>query len=393
MSWLGSMSPLGSHAWDRTGDRSAWLWLPVLFLLCGFRLSFGPVALELTGLWLPIAAWLGARHGRTGACIVAVAGLPLLIRVAFSGLLTANDVGLYVAALLVCRLFGQSAYRADCLAAGRLSSPALTILLLVLPVTVSYALNLGPLALGATWQLWTYVMLVLLVIGLGDIALRPVLLLLLVACIAGTALAAFEATPSFAGFRIGYVLTGMSSLVTGAVALWLGRAMRRRLGRTAGGIAFPGATAMAVLALLLFVASGVELRVLDAWWARLYFGDALANAMLLFACGVAWGGRGAAIGLLAWAVATALPLALWLGTSPAAMFQPLAWGGFTLRGPPGLVGTSYALGPGVSIAPLEPLYAVFGWLTARALPALPAPAAAKADLPPPLRYRRIDRFV
>jgi hypothetical protein len=382
---------IGADAWDRRGNASAWFWLPVLLVLCGFKLYAGPITLGLPGLWLPLAAWLGARHGRTGFLVVAAAGLPLVVSVSYASVATAGNLGLYVAALLVCRLYGQSRYLGDCLGASQLPPRALAFLFLVLPVAIGWYLRLGPLQVGASWMLSTYLMLVLLTIGLGGIAPRPVLLLLAVASIAGAAFAAIR-LPSFNGFHLGYILDGPSDIVTGLLALWLGRAIRWHIG-AADGVAYPGATAMAVLAALLFVASGIELREIADWRLGWQFGSPFGNAILLFGCGLVMGGRGALIGLLAWAAAAALPCAILLAGPSQGMFQQPGWGGFVLYGPPSMVGTSYALGPNVSIAPLEPVYALFGWLTARAIGGGAGTVTPSGAVPPPLRYRRIDRYL
>ena len=130
-----------------------WVLSPVFAIALGCSASFSPpsfnmdVRLALGELALPFAAWIGSRYGQSGFRFMAVILLPILIGVKvnlFEGIYTIGLggplLGTYIAALLICRLFGERRYREACLRADRIDARA--VLFVTFTLLCQVGLNL-----------------------------------------------------------------------------------------------------------------------------------------------------------------------------------------------------------------------------------------------------------
>jgi hypothetical protein len=372
-----------------------WRLVLCLFVLLGLGYEIGPLSVTLYVLWLPAAAWLGWRYGERGVAIIAVAGLPLLIGITVEGFFTANWVGLYVAALIICRLVALSSYREGCLAAERVTWRMLAFLFLALSSDAYFQYGGGDPSLDLSTGLGPYLWLLLLVLGLSAAPLRPVLACLILAAVAGLLLRILGAQlPSLAGFGVAYRIAGLQEIATGAAALLAGRLLRRAL---VGGEPLPaglsGKGTLLALLLLSLLLSMLELRVpalADGRTVSLRFSTGAATAFLLFACGLAGGGRIAALASLVWLAACLVLPPLLAELHPAGTYEALRFGPFFVSSPRVFISTSLVIAPGLAIALLDPLFALFGWRLGRQLAGRVVPAPASAALPPPFRFRFLD---
>jgi hypothetical protein len=131
-----------SIAWNTTQSAAGlWVLSPLLTIALCFGASFSPppgnvsaVRLGIGELALPFAAWIGSQYGQSGFRLLAVIFLPILIGMRqdlFDGLysvgLAGPSLGTYVAALVICRFFGEQRYREACLRADRIDATALIL--------------------------------------------------------------------------------------------------------------------------------------------------------------------------------------------------------------------------------------------------------------------------
>lgn len=394
-----------SSAAPPAGGRLVWGLIPPLFLLLGFDWRIGPLAISLSGLWLPLAAWFG-RYGARGVTVVAVAGLPLLVGIRAGSLLsTAGWLGLYIAAIIVCRLVALDPYRRACLAADIVTRRMLAFLFLAVGCDVFFQLGYD-VSLDLSTSFSVYLWLLLVVLGLSAAPLRAVLLCLALAAVAGFLVRLLGAQmPSIAGFGIGYGIAAPHHVATGCAAILVGRLLRHAIAPGASGPPVPyGLAAIGPLLALLLLALalsmvefGIPTLAGGGGTFSLLFSTGATTALLLFACGLVGGGRGAALASAIWlAACVALPLAvaeIW----PAGQFQPIHAGPAQIFSPRVFVGTTLDVAPGMSIALFDLVFALLGWRIARQLscradgdrlqPATPAPAT----IPPPFRFRYVDR--
>jgi hypothetical protein len=199
-----------------------------LIVVSAVGIAVGPFTIGFADLVLPLAAWLGARRGPMAVRIVALAALPLIVDVSFGSFSLPGRAGLYAAAVIVCRLYGDARYRGECLSADRLDRRALAFLFLALACAVGYQLNFGDLRIWLGFTPYDLFYLLLFVIGLSRAPFRGVVVALAVASILGIVLAALAAEPLMGGFRVWYE-PGSRTFLTGLIILWCGRLVGARL--------------------------------------------------------------------------------------------------------------------------------------------------------------------
>ena len=145
-------------------EKLPWPWIPALWLLA-FDWYLGPFSFTPLFLIVPLAALLGARHGRRALSLVALGALPLLLpRVSFGpiGVGAAPDV--YAVALAVCALVVNERPLTE--RAPRFGAGTFAAALVVLPMTMSlWGTELGALRISAVFGLTGLFWLLLFLLG------------------------------------------------------------------------------------------------------------------------------------------------------------------------------------------------------------------------------------
>jgi hypothetical protein len=363
-------------SWDVVGSRGSFVAWPLLAALLSISYRFDGLVIDLSPLWPVAAAYLGSRLGRRGFQLVALAASPLLISADFPfasptsytdfNVSTAGNPGLYVAALIVCRLFGQAAYRAGCLAADRMAVRNGAFLFVVLATSIAWS----PRGLASHFMLQykpeAYFWLVFLLIGMSAIRLRDVVGLLVVAATVGSALQLGDVGLTLTETPLRYAPILPRDVVTGMIVLWCGRLIRDRLlgshdAASRLQVARSGAP-IAILSprwtsILLPLALGLTIlaSVLGSPVAPV---DGTTGAVLLFTCGVVGGARAAGRAIAVYIAASLLVYAVtyWTGGPILELHLNLGYGSF---------GSYVKSGLFRGHVPLDAVFAVFGWLVHR----------------------------
>jgi hypothetical protein len=423
------------YAWGTSGNRWIWALVPFLWSFFCISYSFGSADFSLDYLLIPVAAWLGARHGEIGWRVLTVGTLPQLVMIGFGHFtIGANPPALFIALQVICRLFGQRDYQLDCLRADRMTKRQKLYMFVVLAVYIDWVgsvgwVNLGPIGT----QLSLYVSLIFLMLGMSKIPLRS-----FVAPFACIAVLSFLATSFYmpdltigfariGGFKIGLIYAGYFHRSTSfalecLLMYFVGTVIRARLAQRQ---ALPSSTIvlLSVLTLLVYTSAGLaisyEIITEDGTWfgPTLEFGTSLGGAALLFVAGAASGAWGALLAIAAWCLANlGIPYALDKVFLPGAGLID-SWSLYqaeyravelTILADFGssLVGTNLKVGPGWAIGPVDLLFAAFGWRVHRALlrqpeerateeVAIARAGAHRCGLPtdlPSLRVCYMDRF-
>ena len=158
-------------AWDVSGRPWIWLFAPGLLALLSYRYHVSDWSLVLDILCVPVAIWLGARHGRTGFWVCAVGFFPLLAEIPLGDVSSSGWIGGYFASLLACRYAGSSEFRCACFSARRLSRQQIAFLAIGFCFMVSFTTELNASDLRADTFLYFYVLAVVFLIGTSRIGL------------------------------------------------------------------------------------------------------------------------------------------------------------------------------------------------------------------------------
>ena len=324
-------------AWDVSGRRWIWLCVPVLWVLLSCTYNWAEWRLALDFLCVPVAIWLGARHGRTGFWVCAVGFIPLLAELLVGYVSSSGWIGGYFASLLACRYAGSSEFRRACFSARRLSRQQITLLAIGFCFLVSISSNMGATGFGIDNYLGFYVLAIVFLIGTSRIDLAEfigpvaaVWLLLFATMLFRSEefqfadLGPLSFVPAFPG--VGYMVS-----VLGFFAL--GRLFRRWIASPREGVALVAPLAVVCFVVMILYHFGVAGRQEVGPDVSFVFridpiGYSLAWA-LIFALGVIGGGRGvlAAIGVLA-AVKVGIPVAV--NVLPLSGVLPVAANGWTV---------------------------------------------------------------
>jgi hypothetical protein len=405
-----------AHPWARDGNVWTYALVPPLFLFLGIGFSVGPFNASLQELWIPVAAWLGARHGRRGLRVVLIAGVPLLLGIRFFGFYTLGAIGSYVAAILACRLSGQPRYREEAIAAGEVTPRMLAFLFFAVAIDFGYGIDLSPLDLFVWTSFAAYFWMLLIVIGMSDARLGRLLGCLVIAAAIGFFVPYLGAqSPRVAGCSADYWISGPDAIFTAMASLLVGRLLRRRLQASPGdrgpiagfaaaqrilaGSPFECFTSLLLLLGLSLAGSMISLEfpsfLPSPAEGFVTLSSATATALLLFACGLVGGTRGALLATALWlAACIALPLLIAPPEIPG-----INAGLLRINSPQVYVQTTVQIAPSMSLALLDPIFALLGCLVGKRLAARPHEAmvpvvdrsgATRPSIPPPFRFQRMD---
>ncbi|MCP5153351.1 MAG: hypothetical protein H6983_04230 [Ectothiorhodospiraceae bacterium] len=222
-----------SPAWGESAPPPRWA-VPLLWLV-GLTVSVRiGVSAELYPAlaYLPAAAWLGARHGMRARRALIVGLIPAFVWFHFAladslriGL--AGNIGIAIAALLVLRVAADEQYRQRILEADTLGARAMVFLLLVLGTRVSLSEAIGPFQAGFYYDPTYLMATVLFLLGLTRVRLRPIVVALAVATLAGLVITSLDLRPPDLGpLRVRYDLYRLDHLASQAMVLGCGRLLR-----------------------------------------------------------------------------------------------------------------------------------------------------------------------
>ena len=409
------------YAWDVQGRWWVWSYLPLLWACC-MQYRFGAAAASFDYLLFPFAAWLGARHGARGHHVLCVGTLSLFILVSVGGLSVgvSEGIGLFFALQLVSRLFGQSGFRIDCMAANTISRRQLAYLFIILFVYVDWAGAFAGVDFWLSTKLDFYVLFLFLVLGMSKIPFRQILPAYLFIFCLSYLVSSFSASfmfPRIDGFKINVGYGGLDSLLE-CLTLYVSGVWLRRytLGRQQ--ISMRNLATIYLLIFSIYVTSGISISYgvsTDSsvrFNPEISFGTGFSGAALLFVVGAVGGGRAALVACLLWIlVHVAGPSAII--DLQSSLYLERTWTlqkfgelSFNWTGASSLIGTYISMAPGWVLGPLDPLFALFGWLVHRGVRrqsrsvASREAAVARArggwfgpiDLPP-LRVLYLDRIL
>lgn len=388
--------PSSDYPWEAEGK--AWIWslVPLIWIFICCRYGFGPANFGFDYLSVPLAAWLGYRHGRRGLRVLTVGTVPLLVGIEFAGLSVGmanlGPPALFFALQLICRLFGQREYRLDCLRADWISNRQKAYLFVILAVYADFVVSVVGIDFTISTQLSDYVAIIFLIIGMSSIKFRNIALPLFLIVSLSFLVNSFQSPsmfPRLGGFSVDFLFGGHDYYTSNLVLLidlfamfFVGRILREF-------IAKPNVANRTMLVRVLVLMTILGMIIGVAFDYSRYFdggmifelnlglGSAVSVVALMFAAGLLGGGRGASLACACWAlVYIALPLLLIFvfpgdgraGQSILGISQ-LSNAEIEIRWYSGsnLVSLDYGLFPGWSIGPLDLLFAVFGWRVHRAL--------------------------
>ena len=158
-------------AWDVSGSRWIWLCGPGLLVPLSYTYNVSDWRLALEFLCVPVAIWLGARHGRTGFWVCAVGFLPLLAEIQVEVVSSSGWIGGYFASLLACRYAGSSEFRRACFSARRLSQQQMAFLVIGFCFMVGISNDMDMPGFRVDTYLYFYVLAVVFLIGTSRIGL------------------------------------------------------------------------------------------------------------------------------------------------------------------------------------------------------------------------------
>ena len=223
-------------------------------LLCTLSLSLAPqILFSLPLLALPVAALLGARHGRAALAPVALMLAPMLIPVSLGPSYFAGTTGLWLTALLTARVAGDATLRRAVLAAD---VPPSTLRLMAVLFLLPWYMSISSGLLQPTLDLWFLLMALLLAIGMGRAPLRTVTRWIVGVWAAGVVLRALGFPLSFGPIRIGFNFSSPADLLTALMVLHGPRILRG-----SGPMSFRGLTERSGQLLLVFFIATLLARV------------------------------------------------------------------------------------------------------------------------------------
>lgn len=129
--------------------RSAPLALAVLALACSFEYPSGLIpilggGLDPSNCLIPLGAWLGHRYGRHGLYVLAAGALPVFLGLTLAhDIRSAGDQGVYIVALLVCRLCYDTELLKRYLVASVLTRAHIALLFLGLTTVITFSMPVG----------------------------------------------------------------------------------------------------------------------------------------------------------------------------------------------------------------------------------------------------------
>lgn len=243
------------------------LWIPVFWFLC-LEWTLGPLSLSTLLLTIPLAALLGARHGRAALPFVAIGGLLLLpVYVSAASLIKfGGRLDIYIVALIVCALAAGSSTVLE--RARRCSAlPYLIAAFVVFPAVLNLSLyRSGGLFIGLAFQLLGLLYFFLFLLGRARCPALPTVALLIIATVAGMYFVSLPspATPS-ARLELTYRLSTPAAFMAGIAFFFAGRLWARRVENPARP-PLPSFWAYALLVLVTALALGwlIDRTVLEA---------------------------------------------------------------------------------------------------------------------------------
>jgi hypothetical protein len=371
-----------------SGRGGRWVYLlgPVLLVLLGGGIMNGRITFNLTGLWIPVAAWLGSCYGARGLLVVRIAGIPLLLLITYPGFHTGRSAGLYFAAILVCRLAGQGTFRAAALTVPSLPLPLLVPLFLGLAVNVHWYSLVGMATVGFYTDFAPYFWVLLIIVGMRTTNSKFVLLWLGIIAVVGSLLL-YKGVHflNFGDVRLTYWPHGIPAVFTGITAIITGRLLRDVGSDSLENSCHswrPSPATISLFVLLLVSLVGSMFLVRD--WTMMYpppqaawtLSTGFATVMVLFSIGLTSGLRGAIIAATIWLgmnvavpflVAPTAGFSSFLTFGPTTGFlscrpsiDPLSCGPITIVSPRSFILTYYAYAAGFQLSFLDPVFAFFG---------------------------------
>ncbi|BBO85683.1 hypothetical protein DSCO28_62490 [Desulfosarcina ovata subsp. sediminis] len=212
---------ISSASWPTVPATVPWLLVPVLLAITFRVLLTDILTIDLSGLFLPLAVFMGLRYRRTGFTAFAAGAWPLLIGYNAGPVSNMNLTSYFLGCLVFCLAAGNRDWLArqmERLGRGR---RGILALLLVLPVYFDWNFNAG-------WVGYSGLdLLVLIVFVCGVVrrdAYRLMIVLSIVALVAKTAyLVDLPLRFATYTFSIGYGLDSLYDILSLWVAVWLGR--------------------------------------------------------------------------------------------------------------------------------------------------------------------------
>lgn len=406
------------YTWDREGSRGSLSLLPLLWML-GINYNNGPYNFDFTALYLPIAAWLGARHGRIGFYLLVIGSAPLLVPFRFTGFGTWSDPGFYIACLIICCVFGQENYRQGILKTAALERRSLVFMFVALGTRFDFRGDLGE-VFGAldlynevilgTYFL-SYLHILLFLIGMTSISLRMIIAVLLWATSAGFAVAIFATVPRVMGFTIHYDIDNPGEVLTALVLIYCGRLTRIGLTQNGNpgtrtalpplgqGLPWPKtiptliqvATILLVSQLLTSLHIVINLGYSSTRWDMM---SPVASIALLFALGFLYGRSGMIVACGVWLFTNILLPSLlvmidffFFADFKVSVFADVL--SLRVTAPGYFSRAAYRVAPGFGLSIVDPVFAVLGWTIGRTI----IICSVKHDPSrrfPPLSFRIMD---
>jgi hypothetical protein len=209
--------------WPMVPSAVPWLLIPLLVISTFYFRVTEIVSVDLSGLFPPLAVWMGLRYRKTGFMAFALGASPMLFGYSWGALSNANETANYLFCLACCRAFGDLEWLGKGFELFRTRRLLTLMALLLLPV--GFNLRLDQVQFGYFgYELW---ILVAFVCGLlRKNAYRYI----------ATASAVAIAVKTFnmmnvpiqfrqEFFAIGYYLDSLREIISLWICAWLGRCL------------------------------------------------------------------------------------------------------------------------------------------------------------------------
>lgn len=329
-----------------------WVLLPVLPLFaCSWQI-LADVGVAPSYLLVPLAAWLGRRHGVQGVIAVAVGGIAALFPTYQAGPVNVGGMpDLYIIALWVSIACAAADPLRRLIGGGKLFRSPIAFALMLVLFPISLSLGGHQFEDGGALSLWVGLRPLLLfglfLFGLAGFQPRRAIAGLVLATIIGIAIRYFEIddqvsavvaaqfdpdAPWINNFSVYYRLDDLAGLATGLGFFFAGRLVDRRRANAAAESAVWRHPYLTIVGLTLLasvgIAVGLLLRSLPPVFERLgIYGDYYALPVAAFLAGFLLHYRGIAInfGLFVAVIAGGNLAAIYLGPASlsASLEQPL----------------------------------------------------------------------
>lgn len=217
-------------AWPLKGNALIFLLAPILMIFPSFSYGQGPWSINWSYLILPIAMWLGRRFGARGFITLLIGAWPYLIGIRFAGFSTANDPGLYIIALILCRFAGIPEFRLANITARHITRKKILYLFIGLTTYASFSISFNVIYLSFGTYFINTIFFIVFLFGVSQISLRSFMPIGLSVWSFSFLLSLFSSSnhfPRLSGFQVWPTFDGLHELIAVFIFFKLGQMTRR----------------------------------------------------------------------------------------------------------------------------------------------------------------------